>query len=153
MNNFKITANLIEQYRHEGVEFGGVDDSPSEEWIKKAEQRLGMPFSPSYQWFLRNYGGGEIAGDEVFSIYQMEFEHVFGGDVVFKYLAHSKDGTISKSEIPVCETDFGELFVLDASQKGEDGEYPVYRKLGKVRELYAEDFAGFLARKITEAVS
>ncbi|WP_050029915.1 SMI1/KNR4 family protein [Verrucomicrobium sp. BvORR034] len=148
MREFHSTAALIEQHRGNGVEFGEPEGAPSDQWIRKAEQRLGMPFPPSYLWFLRNYGGGEITGDEVFSIYQMEFEEVFGGDIVFKYLAHIKDGTIAASEIPVCETDFGEVFILDASVRDESGEYPVYRLFGKNRELYAANFAEFLERKI-----
>ncbi|HEM3588859.1 TPA: SMI1/KNR4 family protein, partial [Streptococcus suis] len=43
----------------EGIEFAPFGKGISEEWIKKAEERLNFVFPETYKWWLINYMGGE----------------------------------------------------------------------------------------------
>lgn len=148
MVDLQKLSSLIESRRTRSVKLGSAKNAPSAEWLEKAETRLGKPLAPSYKWFLTNYGGGEIGGEEIFSIYGMEFETVFGGDIVFQYLSLQRSGTIAPAEVPLSQTDQGELFYLDLSSADPNGEYPVFVKRGKSRVLYAPDFASFLQKRI-----
>ena len=152
MSEHKILAELIENASDRGVEFGTPESAPSDEWIRKAEQRLGCSLPPSYIWFLRSFGGGEILGEEINSIYEIEFSEAIGGDVVYQYAAHQAAGTLTSTEVPLCRSDFGELFVLETSEANDAGEYPVYLRRGENREVYGRTFAEFLERRIRELV-
>lgn len=143
-------AKLIEDNRNKGVEFGATEDGASEEWLVKAEQRLQAKLPPSYRWFLENYGGGDICGEEIYSIYGMDFDEVSGGDVVAQYLAHQQTKTLHPKEIPISANDFGEVYVLKSDEPDHDGEYCVYLVRGKKRDRYAENFADFLKLRIRQ---
>ena len=67
----------------ESVDFGPFGEGISEEWIEKAEKRLKNKFPETYKWWLRNYNGGEVYGEEIYSIYGMDFDSVIGGDIVY----------------------------------------------------------------------
>lgn len=149
MADVQKLASLIEG-SGDCVQFGTAENAPGEEWVQKAEQRLGVRLPKTYLWFLSNYGGGEIGGDEVYSIYGMDFETVSGGDIVFQYLAHQKSKTLASDEIPLMQNDQGEGFFFKASAPDPDGEYPVFVKRGGRREQYAENFADFLEKRINE---
>lgn len=149
MADFAELAELIERYRGTRVDFGTAEDAPSDIWIRKAEECLGCALPPSYLWFLRNYGGGEVYGDEVYSIYCIPFDTADGGDIVFQYLLDQSSGSLGDGQIAVLETDFGETFFLDANERSHDGEYPVKLRRGADCETYASTFAGFLERYIS----
>lgn len=97
MTNFTAFGleNLIN--RNEDVAaFGTPADAVADEWIIKAEQRLGHPLPDSYKWFLRNYAGGEVGTEEIYSIYGMDFDDINGGDIVFQHI----NGLKNKSTTP-----------------------------------------------------
>src|SRR5215208_330082 len=150
MPNYERLAELIESHRGSCVDLGDSTAAPTVEWVQKAEQRLGKPLPPSYKWFLMNYGGGEISGEEVYSIYGMDFEAVLGGDIVFQYLTHQRARTLGKDEIPLSQTDQGEIYFFRTCDDDVSGEYPVIVKRGSSEEVYAADFASFLDRRIRE---
>jgi antitoxin YobK len=140
---------LIQTSSH--VNFGTSAQAPTLFWIEKTETILCTRLPDSFKWFLNNYGGGEVRGDEIFSIYQSELATTSGGDIAYQYTVNLRHHSIQKTEIPVCATDFGELFVMDSSEPAKDGEFPIYRKTGSIRDFYASDFAGFLIRFIQES--
>lgn len=41
------------------VSFGQESDAVGEDWLTKAESKLGLVFSPSYRWFLNRYKGSD----------------------------------------------------------------------------------------------
>lgn len=61
------------------VNLGTSADAPSEDCIAAAEQGLGVRLPEEYKWFLRTFGGGEICGEEIYSIYGLPFEEAVGG--------------------------------------------------------------------------
>lgn len=146
--NLQELKALIENKRGGCVSFGTAENAPAEEWVKKAEERLRKPLPKSYKWFLNNYGGGEIYGEEIYSIYEKDFETAFGGDIICQYLLHQRSGSLQVDEVPLSENDFGELYYLKTSEPDRDGEYPVFVRRGRTRERYAANFAEFLKKRI-----
>ena len=75
MNKYDEIKKIIEE-AEDGVDFADFGNGVSEEWISKAEERLGFELPETYKWWLKNYGGGEIYGEEIFSIYEEDFDTV-----------------------------------------------------------------------------
>src|SRR4051812_47086985 len=99
---------------HPGVvDFGSPADAVGDEWIAKAEATLNRRLPASYKWFLKTYAGGEIGGEEIYSLYGIPFESVNGGDLVFQYLASRKAGLLDDSKLAISETDLGEVFFFE----------------------------------------
>ncbi len=130
------------------VDFGEFGSGVTEYCINKAEKRLRVKFPPSYVWWLKNYGGGEIHGEEVFSIYEMDFDRVVGGDIVYINELNRKNGLFLENELVIQENNEGESYFMDLSKTNEDGEAPIYIDI--TRSLYASDFLDFLRKKIEE---
>lgn len=127
------------------VDFGDSSNGASNEAILFAETRLGLTFPEPYKWWLKNYGGGEVGGSEIYSIYTMDLNSFSdGGDIVYMNELFRKEGVVSNFELAICVTDFGEFFYLDCLQ---------HDAYGTVKELnsgavYARGFFGFLERFI-----
>jgi len=130
------------------VDFGSAANAVGEDWIAKAEAVLNRVLPISYKWFLTEYAGGEIAGEEIYSIYGMPFDTVNGGDIVFQHLANRKAGLLDDEKLVISETDLGEVFFFDY-EKFSDGDCPIFLRLpsGKY-EHYADTFYEFLAKRI-----
>ena len=145
-NHYNILAKKIEESKRI-VEFRDFGDGTSQEWITRAEERLGITFPPSYVWWLKNYGGGEILGEEIFSIYEMDFDTVVGGDIVYMNELYRKKN-FKPTDIIISTTDRGEVFYFKTDEKDDENEYPVYLNITKIK--YAENFADFLKKRIDE---
>ncbi|WP_330168924.1 SMI1/KNR4 family protein [Bartonella grahamii] len=142
-------AQLINKYP-DVIDFGTAEDAPDDILIEKAERTLGLQFTTSYKSFLKNYGGGEIGCEEIFSIYGVGFETVYGGDIVYNRLTEMKNGLAKPQQLVVSRTDFGETFYFDYSQF-QDGECPLYFEVISGDPLYyASNFYEFLCKRIME---
>lgn len=132
--------------RTEFAEFGkGVN----EEWIDKAESALGFKLPTSYKWWLRNYGGGEINGEEVYSIYEQDFDTVVGGDLVYMHRLNQSSGLLGPKQIAICHSDIDGVFFFDLTESPKDAEYPVVS--AATGHTYAIDFLDFLRKRIEQA--
>jgi hypothetical protein len=58
-------------------------------------------------------GGG---GEEIFSIYERDFDSVSGGDIVYVALKNEKKGVSAKEKLFVCKTGLDEVFYFDMTQ-------------------------------------
>lgn len=140
-----------EELRHlitdcDAAEFADYGNGVSADWISKAESALGVSFPPSYVWWLANYGGGEIGGEEVFSIYEEDFDTVVGGDIVYMHRLNQRDGSLRRNQIAICHSDVDGLFYFDTSSRSDNGEFRVI-EAGTGAE-YAVDFLEFLKKRI-----
>ena len=131
----------------DNVDFAPIGEGVSEEWIDVAEKRLGVLFPWSYKWWLKHYNGGEVYGEEIYSIYGIDFDEVVGGDIVYINELSRKNNSDFNNKLIISELD-DELFYFDLSNGLIDNEYPVYELYSKT--LYAHSFAEFLKRRITE---
>lgn len=147
-------AQLIEENRDITVDFGTIDCEiiPSQERIEETERLLKVKLSPSYIWFLKNYGGGTVFGDDIYAISKSYSDNDMF-DIASKTIADRAQGFINENEVAICTTDFGEQFVMDTSVVSDEGEYPVIRKMGDVRKQVAESFVDFLGLYIGEQIN
>ncbi|WP_208438826.1 SMI1/KNR4 family protein, partial [Bartonella grahamii] len=125
LDDVAVLIDKVNKYDDEIINFGTAEDAPDDVWIKRAEETLGLQFTSSYKSFLKNYGGGEIGCEEIFSIYNASFEDHPAGDIVHKNLYHRKHGFATLEQLVVNRTDFGETFYFDYTQF-QDGECPLY---------------------------
>jgi hypothetical protein len=132
------------------IAFGEFGRGVSDLWINKAQERLRVTFPQTYIWWQKNYSGGEILGDEVYSVYEMDFDTVVGGDIVYINELNRKNGFTDNTQLVIQENDQAEMFYFDLLQAWNNGEYPVFRDTSGYKQKYADDFLGFLAGKIND---
>ena len=126
----------------DGVDFGPFGEGISDEWITKAEERLHFIFPETYKWWLKNYMGGEIYGEEIFSIYGLDFDSVVGGDVVYINELNREEGFSNSEQLVICEGEDGMFYFQ--KQESLTNELAVFRD----GEYYASDFIEFLIKRI-----
>ena len=126
----------------DGVNFGPFGEGLSDEWITKAEERLHFIFPESYKWWLKNYMGGEIYGEEIFSIYGLDFDSVVGGDVVYINELNREEGFSNSEQLVICEGEDGMFYFQ--KQESLTNELAVFRD----GEYYASNFIEFLLKRI-----
>ncbi|GAA5013142.1 hypothetical protein GCM10025794_01420 [Massilia kyonggiensis] len=130
------------------INFGSSSDAVEDEWLINAESVLNRKLPESYKWFLKRYAGGEVGGEEIYSIYGIPFESANGGDIVFQHLMNRKAGLLDDSKLVISETDLGEIFFFDYTNF-KNGECPIYLRLPSGEHmLYAENFYEFLGKRI-----
>ncbi|MHC4039291.1 SMI1/KNR4 family protein [Streptococcus sp. KHUD_017] len=125
-----------------GVDFEPFGEGISDEWITKAEERLHFIFPDTYKWWLKNYMGGEIYGEEIFSIYGLDFDIVVGGDIVYINELNREEGFSNSDQLVICEGEDGMFYFQ--KQKSLTNELAVFRD----GEYYASDFIEFLIKRI-----
>ena len=126
----------------DGVDFAPFGEGISDEWIRKAEERLNFTFPGTYKWWLKNYMGGEIYGEEIFSIYGLDFDTVVGGDIVYINELNRKQGFSNSDQLVICEGEDGMFYFQ--KQESLTNELAVFRD----GEYYASDFIEFLIKRI-----
>ncbi|WP_144754088.1 SMI1/KNR4 family protein [Bartonella saheliensis] len=140
----------VNKYNDDIINFGTAEDAVSDVRIKEAEKTLGLQFTTSYKDFLKNYKGGEIGYEEIFSIYNASFEDCPAGDIVYYHLTDIENGLAKPQQLVVSRTDFGETFYFDYSQF-QDGECPLYVEIPSGEShYYASNFYEFLCKRIKE---
>lgn len=123
--------------------FGTPADAVGDDSIGKAEVELNRPLPDSYKWFLREYVGGEIGGEEIYSLYGKPLDSVSDGDVVFQHIANHKAALLEDLKLVISETDFGEVFYLDYT-KFQSDECPIFLRLPSGQCVhYADSFYEF----------
>lgn len=149
MNNPIAKVQSLVECNLSIVNFGTPAEAVSDEWIAKAETALKRPLPESYKWFLREYAGGEIGGEEIYSIYGLPFDSANGGDIVFQNMASRKAKLLDDDKLVVSETDLGEVFFFDYSDF-HNGECPILLRMPSGEPVrYADDFYEFLLKRIT----
>lgn len=151
--DYSRIEELIANKAEHGVRLGNPSKTrgPNRQRIIETEDLIGTQIPPSFLWFLEKYGGGTIFGDEINSI-QSASDDRHPNDLATATIADRRRGFCRSTDIPVLSTDFGELFVLDASNVDKSGEYPVCKITGKIREVVAENFVVFLQKYISETL-
>ena len=146
-----LTATEVEELiaTHQSIiNFGSSSDAVDDQWLINAESALNRKLPESYKWFLKRYAGGEVGGEEIYSIYGIPFESANGGDIVFQHLMNRKAGLLDDSKLVISETDLGEVFFIDYTNF-KNGECPIYLRLPSGEHmLYAENFYEFLGKRI-----
>lgn len=135
--------NLIHLFeKHSNlINMGTSDNAPGNDWINAAEKALSVNFPADYKWFLNNYGGGDICGEEIYSIYCLPFNEAVGGDIVYQNTIANNN--LEKGKVVLSNTDFGEEFFFDTN-----GMEKIYVSIGCNRQLYANNFLEYLQKRL-----
>lgn len=89
-------------------------------------------------------------GDEVFSIYEQDFDQVVGGDVVFVNEHARANYHWPTEHLLIMQTDQAQEFYIDLTQTIGATEPPVYVSQGKNTSLYAANFFDFLEKQVSD---
>ncbi|UTO28990.1 SMI1/KNR4 family protein [Bartonella harrusi] len=137
---------LVDKY-NDIINFRTEENVADDLLIEKAEKALGLQFTSSYKSFLKKYVGGEIGGEEIYSLYKECGADIPGGDIVFQNLNDRKDGFVTPEQL-VVSYDLDETFYFDYTQF-RDGECPLYVRFADEEcEYYASNFYEFLCKRI-----
>ncbi|WP_375646698.1 MULTISPECIES: SMI1/KNR4 family protein [unclassified Bartonella] len=146
LDDVVILIDKVNKYDDEIIHFRTEDDAVDDLVIERAEKALGLQFTSSYKSFLKHYKGGDISGEEIYSLY----EHPIGvsvNDVVFQNLNDRKRGFTTPEQL-VVSYDLDETFYFDYTQF-RDGECPLYVMFAdEESEYYASNFYEFLCKRI-----
>ncbi len=91
LDDVTVLIDKVNKYDDDIIDFGTAEDAPDDILIEKAEETLALQFTSSSKSFLKNYGGGEIGGEEIFSIYEVCAD-IPSGDIVYRNLLDRRDG-------------------------------------------------------------
>ena len=86
--------------------------------------------------------GREIYGEEIFSIYGLDFDTVVGGDIVYINELNRKQGFSNSDQLVICEGEDGMFYFQ--KQESLTNELAVFRD----GEYYASNFIEFLIKRI-----
>lgn len=123
--------------------------------IRKAEEKLGLIFPPSYKWWLENYLGGNLGSYEIFGLYEDYHQQAenndiaYPGDIIYNFFINlkNKDDFFSKGRIELLNFEGDEIYYFD-TKNSVNGEWSVrvieYSYDENDSELYADDFSEFL---------
>lgn len=129
-----------------------LDNGVAEKWIQKAEQKLDLKFPPSFRYFLSQYAGGNIGGEEILGLADFEPEPDAPAlDFVYCTLCERRDGWINKYYILLVNNDGDQEFYIDTEIRDSTGECPVVELNIEDRnspKIYALNFAEFLLKRI-----
>ncbi|USP00633.1 SMI1/KNR4 family protein [Bartonella taylorii] len=143
-----VLIDKVNKYDDDIINFGTEKNAVDDLVIEKAEKALDLKFTSSYKVFLKKYVGGEIGGEEIYSLYGDCGEGIPAGDIVFQNLNDRKRGFVTPEQLLVCDADFDETFYFDYTQF-RDGECPLYVRLALGDcEYYASNFYEFLCKRI-----
>ncbi len=148
LDDVAVLIDKVNKYDEEIINFGTEDDAVGDFVIEKAEKALGLQFTSSYKSFLEHCKGGDIGGDEIYSLYENPVG-IPAGDIVYQNLLDRKHGFATPEQL-VVSYDLDETFYFDYTQF-RDGECPLYLKYtSEDCEYYASNFYEFLCKRIKE---
>jgi antitoxin YobK len=132
---------LIENHPDSADFYGGVSDA----LISQSESVLGLSFPPSYKEFLKKLGAGAIRGIELYGlINEPDDEPDHPSSTLWYTQTLREDFGLPQFMIAISETGFGPIYVIDTSEKDEQGESPVYVWFQKKMEKDADQFGNWL---------
>ena len=140
--------SLVNQFPND-VDFGTEGNGTSDEWLTKVEEQLGFALPDSYKWFCKTLAGGQIRGDEIYSLYYMDYDQTCVGDIRYVYFKNREQGIFSPEKLLICDNG-DEVFYFEVTELDEFGEYPVFRLdyIEGSTKLYATNFLEFLKKRI-----
>ena len=133
----------------DNVDFAPFGHGVPEARIARAEAELGLVFPPTYRWWLSQYGGGEIDGKEIYSVYDIDNVEG-GGDIVYMWKVNRADNAAEPDQLFISEPGNDESFYFALDECDSNGEYPVYvfDYVANEHKKYARDFFEFLEKQI-----
>jgi cell wall assembly regulator SMI1 len=145
MKDYLCAVDLIN-----GSGDGDFEGEKSDSLIEKAEKILNLKFPPTYRRFLKEFGCGDIAGEEFYGLINDEFVNSTVPNGIWLILNERKNISLSKDYVLISATGNGNYYALDTAHINDAGECQVISLSlnGEKLEVVAEDFGNFLYNTI-----
>lgn len=133
---------------------GDFDGNKPESLIEKAEQTLNLKFPPTYRQFLKEFGCGDIGGEEFYGLIDEEFTNSSVPNGIWLTLNERKNIGLANEFVIIYSTGDGIYYALDISRPGNEGECPVVELTPdgqKIKDV-AEDFGKFFYDTISGVI-
>lgn len=153
MYDAKYMKEFIER-NSDVIKAGKWGDYISDQRLQEAEHALGFPLPPTYKWFLKHFGGADIAGNDIYAIFDQDFETVLGYDIVGMYLRHRNKnmnpdgGPFDAMHLEFINDEGDDVYYFDRRHVDANGEYQVHRFFEGRFGFYADNFFEFLVNKV-----
>ncbi len=126
-----------------------------DDWIVEAEVELGFSLPPSYCWWLKNYGNGQLNGGSILTIGQPAYRDIDHTDILYIHRLNLADKDWCKqypNRLDLFVPDADELYFFNTSSKDEHGEFSVmcFDLLNDMIYEYASTFSKFLEKLMDE---
>lgn len=148
MSDYKKARELIRE-SEEDTDFEGPR---SEELVQKAERALGLEFPPTYRRFLREFGAGDVGGEEFYGIINDQWEKSSVPDAIWCTLTARRKLGLPADLVVVGDTGDGEFYCLQILPDGTDGPIVTFGPERKVGDKVASDFGKFFRERVEEVV-
>ena len=127
----------------------------SETLVRKAEDALGLRFSPTYRRFVSELGAGSFGADEFYGVIKDDFLNSSVPDAVWVTLHRRSQGSAPSGLVFVYGVGEGTMLVLDA--RGGELEHPVvewgiFSQPGDSLSAAAPDFGRFFLETVQRAL-
>lgn len=151
MQDYRQAVHLMEKY----PELMDFDGSSTQEYIDKAESKLGVKFSPTYRSFLESYSVGAFGSTEIYGIVQSNPDRMMIPNVVGATMLGRQDYNLPQHLILISELGDGSVYCLDCSQEGEGPViiyWSTFPREVQTYEIEAESFGEFFLGQIKIAL-
>lgn len=149
MSQFEATLETIRRQP-----FASVSGPQPPALLAAAETRLGLPFPKSYREFLRQLGAGSCGAQELFGIFQPDFENSSQPDVVWSTLNARRNYGLEDAGITIAFDGTESFHVLDTGRATANGSVPVVEWApGDILEaspVIADDFSTYLEQVLKD---
>lgn len=146
MENYLSAVDLINDSGD-----GDFEGEKTDVLIEKAETALKLKFPPTYKQFLKEFGCGDIGGEEFYGLISDEFIDSTVPNGIWLTLNERKNINLPEEHVIIYATGDGTYYALDTSQINESGECPVVAlsSEGQRVEIIAEDFGQFFYNTVS----
>ncbi len=130
---------------------GDFEGKKTDLLIKKAEKALNVEFPPTYKRFLKDFGCGDIRGEEFYGLINGEFDDSTLPNGIWLTLRERDEMGLPNEYVIIYATGDGNYCALDTANIDDAGECPVVSLSanGARVEVVAEDFGKFFYDTIT----
>lgn len=145
---------IINQHQDD-ADFEGVKE---EHLIDLAEKKLGVEFSDSYRFFLKNLGCGDLAGCEFYGIINADFTNSGIPDAIWLTIKERQESNLPNQYVIINSTGDGDYYVLDCSKdtnkKGEVSLWsPGVKDNTSTFNFSHDDFGDFFYEQVTATLN
>ncbi|MBN2843094.1 MAG: SMI1/KNR4 family protein [Sedimentisphaerales bacterium] len=140
MNDYLSALELISETNE-----GDFEGSKPDTLIEAAEKTLNLKFPPTYKRFLKEFGCGDIYGEEFYGIINEEFVNSGVPNGIWLTLNERHNIGLSSELVIVHTSGDGTYHAIDTSKVGDSGENPIVLLSPngeKIKDI-SEDFGKF----------
>jgi hypothetical protein len=146
IENYKKAVELMKQNKDKCHFIGIRPDN----LIELAETKLNLSFIGLYTDFLKNFGAGNFASQEIYGIIDDDFVNSSVPDAIWYTITEREEINLPNSLIVIYDTGMGELYCIDFNRVSKFGEPTIVSYIPGIDndmqkyEVVANDFGDLL---------